>query len=123
MKLNERHEHALVILVALHSFIVGAMLFVAPQWTMTFAGWERIEPVFFGRQAGVFHVVLATAYLLEYRRYRGVSILITAKIIAVIFLTGATVVDPLPWAVSTSGLLDGLMAIVVWWVHRIKGSS
>jgi hypothetical protein len=118
IQLTHRHERLLVTLVALHSFSVGAMLFLVPQWTMGFAGWEHIDPVFFGRQAGIFHIVLAVAYVLEYQRYRGVSILITAKLIAVVFLAGATIVDPLPWAVWTSGLLDGLMAAVVWLVHR-----
>jgi hypothetical protein len=123
MRLNESHERLLVFLIALHSLIVGAMFILAPQWTMRFAGWQGIEPVFFAYQAGIFHVVLATAYLLEYRLYRGVSVLITAKIIAFVFLITATIIDPIPWAVWTSGILDGLMAVVVWWVHRQVGSQ
>ena len=123
MRLTENHERLLIVLIALHTVIVGAMIFFLPQWTMRFAGWEAIEPPFFGHQAGVFHFVLALAYLLEYSRYRGVSILIAAKTIAVIFLAGATIVDPLPWAVWTSGILDGLMAAVVWWVHRQVGNQ
>ena len=48
--------------------IVGslAMFLLAPQWTMRFAGWPGIEPVFFAYQAGIFHMVLAAAYLLDY---------------------------------------------------------
>lgn len=124
MRLTYAHERLLVILIALHSAIVGAMLFFAPQWTMQFAGWERIEPLFFGRQAGIFHFVLATSYLIEFFRYQGVTILTTAKIVAFIFLTGATLLDPLPWAVWVSGLLDGAMAAAVFWVHRnVEGSQ
>lgn len=118
MRLTQGHLRLLVVLIALHSCIVGAMLFFAPQWAMSFAGWERIEPVFFGRQAGIFHVVLAVAYLIEYGRYRGVLTLVAAKSIAFVFLMGATIVDPLPWAVWVSGILDGLMAVVVVLVHR-----
>ena len=66
MRITENHERLLVILIALHSVIVGTMLFVLPQWTMRFAGWEGIDPPFFGHQAGVFHFVLAMAYLVEY---------------------------------------------------------
>ena len=118
MRITENHERLLIFLVALHSIIVGGMFLLAPHWTMRFAGWRSIDPVFFAYQAGVFHLVLAAAYLLEYRQYRGVSIVITAKAIALVFLITATIIDPIPWAVWTSGILDGLMAVVVWWVHR-----
>ena len=123
MRLTETHERLLVFLIALHSIIVGTMFLAAPQWTMRFAGWHAIDPPFFAYQAGIFHFVLATAYLLEYIRYRGVSILITAKVIAFVFLITATIIDPIPWAVWTSGILDGIMALVVWWVHRTVGSQ
>ena len=118
MRFSEGHEKLLVSLIALHSTIVGAMFLMAPDWTMKFAGWQSISPAFFAYQAGIFHVVLAVAYLLEYHRYRGVSIVITAKSIAFVFLITATIIDPIPWAVWTSGILDGLMALVMWWVHR-----
>lgn len=118
MRLNESHLRLLVYLIALHSIIVGAMFLFVPQWTMRFAGWSSIDPVFFAYQAGIFHVVLAAAYLLEYSRYRGVTILVTAKIIAFVFLVTATVIDPIPWAVWTSGILDGAMAAVVLWTQR-----
>jgi hypothetical protein len=118
MQLTENHERLLIGLIALHTVMVGAMFLLAPQWTMRFAGWQDIDPVFFAYQAGVFHVVLAAAYLLEFWQYRGVSILITAKVIAFVFLISATLIDPIPWAVWTSGIIDGGMAGVVWWVHR-----
>jgi len=118
MRLTESHERLLVVLIALHSAAIGVMFLVLPRWTMQFAGWPGIEPVFFAFQAGVFHLVLAAAYLLEYFRYRGVSILLTAKCIAFVFLITATIIDPIPWAVWTSGVLDGIMALVVWRVHR-----
>ena len=118
MHLRESHQRLLVVLIALHSAGVGAMLFFAPQWAMRFAGWRGIEPAFFGHQAGIFHFVLAAAYLIEYTRYRGVLILVTAKTVAFVFLTCATLLDPLPWAVWVSGVLDGAMAAVVIVVNR-----
>ncbi|MEE4271372.1 MAG: hypothetical protein V2I67_06850 [Thermoanaerobaculales bacterium] len=118
MQLNSHHDRILVTLISLHSIIVGLMFLIAPQWTMQFAGWRSIDPPFFAYQAGIFHFVLAVAYLLEYHRYRGISILIAAKCIAFVFLLTAAVIDPIPWAVWTSGILDGVMALVVWQVHR-----
>jgi hypothetical protein len=118
MQLTRAHERLLISLIALHSAIVGGMLFFVPQWAMRFAGWEHIHPAFFGHQAGVFHFVLAAAYLIEFSRYQGVAVLVTAKTVAFVFLTGATLLDPLPWAVWTSGIIDGAMAVVVIIVHR-----
>lgn len=117
MKLTERHEWILIVLVALHSMIIGVVFILAPNWTMQFGGWERIDPVFFGRQAGAFHIVLAAGYLVEFARYRGISLIVIAKGFAFVFLMVYTILDPLPWAVPTSGVLDGLMALVVWLVH------
>ena len=123
MRLTEFHERLLVFLISLHSIMVGTMFLLAPQWTMRFAGWGGIEPVFFAYQAGIFHFVLAMAYMTEYLKYRGVIVLVAAKIIAFVFLITATIIDPLPWAVWTSGILDGVMAAVVWWVHRAVASQ
>ena len=118
MKLTEGHERILIILVSLHSATVGVVFIAAPNWLMRFGGWEGIDPVFFGRQAGAFHLVLAVAYLIEYFCYDGVKILVMAKTFALVFLFGCTVLDSLPWAVPTSGVLDALMALFVWWLHH-----
>ena len=72
MKLTKTHETTLIILVALHSAIIGVVFMFAPNWLMQFGGWEGIDPVFFGRQAGAFHLVLAVAYLIEYFYYGGI---------------------------------------------------
>lgn len=118
MKLTETHERLLIILVAIHSAIIGVVFIVAPNWLMRFGGWEGIDPIFFGRQAGAFHVVLAGAYLIEYFKYRGVRVLVFAKAFAMVFLLVCTAVDSLPWAVPVSGVGDALMALLVWVIHR-----
>ena len=123
LNLTPLHERLLISLVALHSAIIGVVFIAAPNWTMQFGGWERIEPVFFGRQAGAFHIVLAAGYLMEYGAYRGIRLILIAKSFAFFFLLVYTIIDPLPWAVPTSGVLDGLMALVVWWVHRKVGTE
>jgi hypothetical protein len=123
MRLTERHEWLLITLVALHSSIIGLVFILAPNFTMQFGGWERIDPVFFGRQAGAFHIVLAAGYLMEFAKYRGVRLILIAKSFAFLFLLAYTIIDPLPWAVPASGVIDGLMALVVWWVHRQTGSG
>lgn len=108
----------LVYAITLHTLIVGLLLLFFPAWGTRFGGWETVEPLFFTRQAGIFHVVLVVAYLIEYSRYRGVTLMITAKTIAVFFLSAATLLDDVPWAVPVSAVLDGAMAAVVFLLHR-----
>jgi hypothetical protein len=111
-------ETWLVVLIALHSAIVGCLLLLATRWGAAFGGWAEVEPLFFARQAGVFHIVVAIGYLLEYFRYRGIGLLLTAKCTALLFLAGSMLVEAQPWVVPLSALGDGAMALVAWIVHR-----
>ena len=108
----------LVVLIALHSFIVGVMLTFAPGWSARFAGWPDAGPDFFLRQGGVFHLILAVCYLYEHFRYRGVFILVLAKASALVFLVVVSLSGPVPWAVPFSGITDGAMGIAVYLLDR-----
>lgn len=105
-------------LVALHSLGVGAMLLGAPGWAVRFAGWEGVETPFFVRQAGVFHFVAVFAYLYEHLRYRGVTILVVTKSLALVFLAGTWLSGEQAWSVPFSALADGAMGVAVWLVHH-----
>ena len=113
-----RIETWLVVLIALHSYAVGVVLLFLTRWGIDFGGWGEASPLFFARQAGIFHVVVATGYLLEYFRSRTVALMLMAKLTAVVFLTSMMWVEETPWAVPLSAVGDGLMGIVVWIVHR-----
>lgn len=118
MHLTETHERVLIILISLHSIIVGIMLLFFSEWAVRFAGWAGAEPVFFIRQAGAFHFVLASGYLVEYFRHRSISLLLIAKTTAFVFLIGGSLLAASPWAVWFSGLADGAMALTAFLVHR-----
>ena len=118
MHLSEKYERALIILIALHSIIVGVMLLFFAEWAIKFAGWSGADPIFFIWQAGAFHFVLVTGYLVEYFRWRSISLLLIAKTTAFIFLIGGSVLTDTPWSVWYSGLADGAMALVAYLVHR-----
>ena len=107
----------LVVLIALHSAVVGAFLVFTTPWGVAFGGWQDVHPLFFPRQAGVFHFVLAAGYLIEYFRYRGVLLLLTAKAIAVLFLIDAGFRYGGPWAVPLSAGGDAAMGLLVWWLY------
>ena len=108
MHLTEKHETWLIILVALHSMTVGAAFLLIPNVLIKFGGWTHIDPLFFAHQTGAFHIALTTAYLVEYFTYRGITVLVTAKSIALIFLLLEAVFGDVPWAVPMSGVADNI---------------
>jgi len=118
MHLTETHERILIYLISLHSVIVGLMLLFAADWAVRFAGWAGADPIFFIWQAGAFHFVLATGYLLEYSRSQTVSLLLVAKTFAFVFLLGGSLLTQTPWSVWFSGFADGAMALTAFLVHR-----
>ena len=118
MHLTETHERLLIFLISLHSIIVGLMLLFAADWAIRFAGWAGADPIFFIWQAGAFHFVLATGYLLEYSRSQTISLLLVAKTIAFVFLIGGSLLVETPWSVWFSGFADGAMALTAFLVHR-----
>jgi hypothetical protein len=118
MRFTEKHEHILIILISLHSCIVGLMLLFAADWAVRFAGWAGADPIFFIWQAGAFHFVLAAGYLVEYSRTRTISLLLIAKTTAFVFLIGGSLLVETPWSVWFSGFADGAMALTAFLVHR-----
>jgi hypothetical protein len=118
MHLTEKYERILIFLISLHSIIVGLMLFFAADWAVRFAGWAGADPIFFIWQAGAFHFVLATGYLVEYSRSRTITLLLIAKTTAFVFLIGGSLLAETPWSVWFSGFADGAMALTAYLVHR-----
>ncbi len=118
-----RAERGLVVLSALHPYVIGVALLAVPGWALRFGGWETVPPLFFPRQAGVFHLVLGTGYLLEYARQRGVALMLTAKALATVFLGAATLVGGAPWFVGFAGAADGLMGLAVLLTRRMVRSA
>jgi hypothetical protein len=114
-------EPVLVVLIALHSLAVGLILTFATEWGARFAGFPSPAPLFFPRQAGVFHFVVVAVYLVEYFRYRGVLLLVMTKSIAVVFLGLTTLLVSVPWLVPLSGLGDLAMALAVVLLRRARG--
>lgn len=113
-----RLENVGVWLVFVHSFLIGIMLMFASAWVLDFAGWDQVDHLFFPRQSGAFHIVLAAGYLWEFARHRGISLMLMAKGAAVVFLL---VLSPWQeaWSVQFSGLMDGVMLVGMALVHRL----
>lgn len=118
-----RAEAWLVRLIAAHSFGVALALALFPALTLRLGGFAMPEDLFFVRQGGIFHAVLATAYLYEHARHGTVSLLIFAKAFATVFLfTSWWLLDAAP-LVILAAVGDLAMGALVWWVHRHRGVS
>jgi hypothetical protein len=115
-----RLERVAVLLVVLHSVFVGVLLLFFTRWTMDFAGWGTVAEPFFPRQSGAFHLVVATGYWLEYRRSGGITLLLMAKATAVVFLVALNPWSA-AWSIPFSGVLDGLMLVGMFVLHRLAG--
>lgn len=113
-----RFEGLGVILVALHSFAIGIMLLFATDRVLDFAGWDQVSHLFFPRQSGAFHIILAAGYVGEFRGYGTIRLLLLAKATAVVFLL---VMSPWKeaWSVPFSGVFDGLMLVGMAFLHRM----
>jgi hypothetical protein len=118
----ERLERALVLLIALHSVVIGLFLTIAPFWGARFGGFPTPSSPFFPRQAGAFHFVVAAVYVVERLRYDGVALLVMTKAMAVVFL-GLTVVlvRDSPWVVPVSAVGDAAMGLAVLLLRRARG--
>ena len=72
---------------------------------------------------GAFHLILATAYVVELRRHGTVSVLVFAKSVALVFLGSLSLAGESAWVVPFSALTDGMMGAVVYWAHSRLAAS
>lgn len=114
----------LVFLVAVHSWVVGLCLLLVPGWSLAIGGFTDVASTFFVRQGGVFHLVVATGYVLEHRRHGTVTLLVVAKAAATLFLAAAwTLGEARAWSVLLSAIGDGLMGLAAWYLVRAAAGS
>jgi hypothetical protein len=111
-------ERVFVVLVAAHSFLIGLALLAIPEWGARFGGFDRLDPLFFARQGGAFHIVVAIGYVTEHLRHRTMNLLLLAKGLAVVFLVTTTLLTEVPWVVPMSAAGDGLMAVAALLIRR-----
>lgn len=113
-------ERSLVWAIAAHSVAVAVALVAFTRWATGFGGWGEATPLFFARQGGIFHLVVAIGYVAEYARHRTVRLLLVAKTTAVVFLAACWLGGEQAWAVPFSALGDGAMGVAVALAHRAR---
>ncbi|MEN8226358.1 MAG: hypothetical protein ABFS05_13465 [Bacteroidota bacterium] len=112
----EKYLKILLWLIALHSFVVAMLLIFLGEEGMQYFGFSSGNS-FFQVQGGVFHVVMCTAYLLAARKPSNnkglILFIITAKLIAMLYLLIYYFCCEAVITVLLSGIGDGLMGLLL----------
>ena len=113
MRNARRLEKLIILAVALHSTIVGAILLTRPLQLLHAVGWEYEGSVFFPNQAGIFHIVLGAVYLTAIWHRVLAWLLVGAKTVAFVFLLTEYAIGNGPVVLIAIGVADGLMGVAV----------
>jgi hypothetical protein len=108
-------------LIAVHSFTVGVGMILMPTALMEFLGFKSGLDRFFSYQGGVFHIIMAVAYLLAAQRSERFEVLVLFSIIvkfsATVFLFVYYLFAAQLLLVLFSGVTDFLMGIALLWAY------
>lgn len=109
-----------ILLVAIHSVLLGVIIFLFTEPFYKFFFGAKVENFFFVRQSGLFLLCLGLFYvipLLDLPRYSPlVIVIIITKVFAVVFLGLHAQHVPRPGAIILAALIDGTMAICLAWL-------
>lgn len=116
-----------ILAVATHSVFVGLCLLCFPMWTLKMVGWPYDGEVFWPSQAGLFLIILGSAYAAAIRYRPLVWLLIFSKFSAIAFLLAQVLFLDAPKLVALLGVGDGTMGVIVgflyWYTERPGGDS
>lgn len=114
----------LVLVVGVHSLLLGLTLLLFPRWALDFVAWPYDGQVFWPRQAGLFLVLLGMCYASALRVRPAVWLLIGSKASAIVFLLASVAIGDAPRAALALGAVDGAMglavALVFWQLRRAE---
>jgi len=118
LKQPDKLLSAVLYLVALHSFLTGLALVVQPAWSMELVGFSPICERFFPTQGGVFHIVMAVAYIMGAVNAKKCHYVIVFAIIvksaATLFLLAYCFTVEFKWIILLFGIGDGLMGVMIF---------
>lgn len=115
-------------LIALHSLSVGIGLILFPPSYLEFFGFENYSYSFFQVQGGVFHIVMAMAYIMAIKyMYKSPGLIVfsvSAKSMATVFLIIYYLFFESSWMIIMSALGDAAMASILYFLYnRFKISN
>ena len=116
MVLNARRiENLIVLLIGLHSLILGLAMAFQPMRTLQLFGWDYKGPMFFPTQTGVFLVLFGILFF-AFLKYRNlIWFIVVIKGTAVLFLVSQKFIlgSDVPCTVLIAAIFDGLMGALV----------
>ena len=123
--LNKYPDKALsmiLCLVAVHSILMGLALIFQPAILMEWSGFKSGYERFFPAQGGVFHLLMAVAYLLgatDSRKYHFLIVFsVIVKAVATVFLIVYCITVEFKWIILVSGIGDGVMGMSIFIAFR-----
>ena len=118
LKQPEKPLSMVLYLVALHSFLMGIIMVTQPSLIMKLAGFSPECERFFPAQGGVFHILMAVAYLMgavDVEKYHYIIIFsIVVKSVATVFLLVYCFTVEFKWIILLSGIGDCLMGLMIF---------
>ena len=114
----EKLLSAILWLVALHSIAMGLALIAQPTLLMKLSGFSSECERFFPAQGGVFHILMAVAYVMgatDIEKYHYLIVFsIIVKALATLFLIIYCFAVEFKWIVLLSGIGDGVMGLIIY---------
>ncbi len=119
-----RIVRALILLIGLHSCILGILMLFAPHFMLTVFGFPDSDTIFFPSQSGIFLLILGAFYLYGFADLTLVRLILLSKAVAVVFLSFHAAFLSAPrsiWAAAAgdAAMLIGLAA--AWHGYRRSG--
>lgn len=110
-----------LLIVAIHSILVGIGLIVLPASAFEFLGFQKTFDRFFSTQGGVFHIVMAVGYAMaayDLKRFECLIIFsIIIKFIATVFLIVYFLTKSSQLLIIFSGISDFIMGLVILFLY------
>ncbi len=109
-----RLENIIILLISLHSLILGVAMLFQPARMLQLSGWEYDGPLFFPAQSGLFLLLSAGVYFASVRHRKLLWFILASKTAAVAFLLAEyLIIVDAPLSMLIAALLDGLMAAII----------
>ena len=110
-----RLETILVLLIGLHSLILGFAMAFQPTRTLDLFGWDYQGPMFFPTQTGVFLALLGILFVIFIWYRRLIWFIIVIKSAAMVFLLFQNYIlgPAAPVTILLAAVFDGLMGLSV----------
>lgn len=104
---EERLLRWLILIVGVHSCVLGAAMLLAPGYVLSMLGYAPAGPLFFPSQSGIFLVILGVCYLRALVEPSFVWTIVVSKGLAIAFLLTHLVFLSAPPIIWAAAAIDG----------------